>query len=593
MALTPIIIAVVAGGVTYVLSKGVSISKAAEDIDYELSVKNMRIHKVSIVPFTIDTRFALDIKLINPTNEKFTISHPDIIIKYAGKEIGRSVISNKVYTLNKRSQTTIKDIQFQIDLAYLKSELADFIRTITQNWEIGKGFVANISKANETLAKYQSEILKYLTAKTSLIINRMPISYEDTLAGGHSLGKFVLGYAPISAIDREIIAAPKFDKYFPVPKGNKEIIKRNASTVETVGLMIDIVNKDHRLIKEAAYKIFKRPTVEQTARHIFDWIYKYIKYDLEIGEQLRNPATTYHLGQRLARQHYADKGYYSKDYSADCDDISIFIASILKNLGIPYLFRIADYTGRGYSHVYTLIPRNGKPPIIIDPVYHSYNAEKSYLKEKTFDMNNKPLSGIDVYYLSGVGSQFGTLAGTEEEAYSYLLNSRAAIASNPDSVRHIAHPETLLSMYDYAIKYWNTPQRDLALDKLAEYEDELIEKGYIRSEGIAGLGKLKFFEKLKNFKNKIKNFVKRNKANPEIASAETNPEIARSENEVDAANYANIATPNPNNVEKPRNFVETAKAFISKNKVPIAITSAAVAGTIAYAINRNKNKDNE
>ncbi len=587
MVLAPVIIAVVAGGVTYMLAKGVSVSKAAEDIDYEISVKDMRIHKVGLMPFAVDTRFALDIKLINPTNETFKISHPDIIIKYAGQEIGRSVINNKVYELKKRSQATIKDIQFQIDLAYLSNELQDFLTVIKSNWEKGKGLSYNISKANSTLTNYQDIILKHLTAKTSLVINRIPISYEDKLAGGRSLGKFVLGYAPISAIDRTIKAAPQFDKYFPVPNGNKERIKRNASTEETVNLMIDIVNKDHKLIKEAALKLFKRPTVEKTARHIFDWIYKYIKYDLEVGEQLRNPATTYHLAQRSARKHYAEKGYYSNDFTADCDDISIFIASILKNLGIPYLFRIADYTGGGYSHVYTLIPRKGKPPIIIDPVYHSYNAEKSYIKEKTFDMNKNPLNGIDVYYLSGINSSLGTIDGTDEETYNYLINSRAAIANNPQNYSNVAHPDTLLQMYDYAIQYWNTPQRNTALEFLAQQEAALIEQGYIRQEGIAGLGKNgKFFEKLKSFKDKIKTLVNRDKADPEIA---------KQESDVDNANYANISA--SNNIaadnDKPDNFKESAKMFIAKYKFPLIIGTALTAGGITYAItNKKKAKKN-
>lgn len=586
MVLMPVIVAVVVGGVAHLVTKGISVSKAAEDIAYKLKVKDLRIHKISLVPFTIDTRFALDIELTNPTKEVFKISHPDIIIKYAGQEIGRSVISNKVYELKGRSKTTIKDIQFQIDLAYLSDELSDFIKLIKEKWEIGKGLVYNVSKANETLNNYKDLILKHLSAKVSLSINRIPISYEDTLAGGESLGSFILGYAPVSAIDRKIVASPQLDKYFPIPTGKKEVIKRNASTVETVNLMIDIVNKDHSLIKEASFKLFKRPTVEETARNIFDWVYKHIKYNLEIGEQLRNPVTTYHLGQRLARKHYAEKGYYPQEFTADCDDMSIFVASILKNLGIPYMFRIADYSGGGYSHVYTLIPRQGKPPIIIDPVYHTFNAEKSFIKEKTFNMDKKALSGIDVYYLSGLGSPFGTLTGTDEDTFNYLLKSRAEIASNPDKYRHIAHPDTLIQMYDYAIKYWNTPNRDTALDYLINHEDALISQGFIRAEGIAGLGKIKFFEKLKQFRNKITKLVKGGK---------TTPEISKHEEIVHNSNYANMSSSAPANTTKPNNFVESAKAFVSQHKVPVIIGSSLLAGGIALAISnkRKKAKDHE
>ena len=578
MGITPIVIGLVAGGITYLFTKGVSVSKAAEDIDYEISVKNLRIHKVSLVPFAIDTRFSLDIKLVNPTNESFKITHPDIVISYNGKEIGRSLIKNQTYELKKRSEATIKDIQFSIDLAYLSSELSGLISEIKSNWQAGKGLVHNLSNANQSLSKYQDTILKHLTAKINLTINRVPISYEDTLAGGRSFGKFILGYAPMSAIDRTIKPAPNFDKYFPLPKGNKEKIKRNASTEETVKLMVDIVNKDHKLIKEAAFKIFKKPTVEQTAKQIFEWIYKHIKYDLEIGEQLRNPLTTYHLGQRLARQHYKEKGFYSKDLSADCDDISIFIASILKNLNIPYLFRIADYSGGGYSHVYTLIPRKDKPPIIIDPVYHAFNAEKTYIKEKTFDMNKNALSGIDVYYLSGINNTLGNIA---DDTYNYLIKSRAAIADNPQNYKHVADPELLVQMYDYAIQYWNTPQREQAIDVLTERENQLINAGFIRPEGISGLGKTPFFDRLKNLKEKIKKFVGKSE------------ETEKAEHDADNANYANISTSNniSTGTDKPNNFAETAKAFISKHKWPIVIGTTVLTVGTGYAIkNRKKQK---
>ena len=575
MGITPIVIGLVVGGVTYLFTKGVSVSKAAEDIDYEISVKNLRIHKVSLFPFAIDTRFSLDIKLVNPATESFNITHPDIVISYDGKEIGRSVIKNKTYELKERSETTIKDIQFQIDLTYLSNELSGLISEIKSHWQAGKGLVQNLSMANQSLTKYQDTILKHLTAKINLTINRVPISYEDTLAGGRSFGKFMLGYAPMSAIDRTITAAPQFDNYFPIPKGNKERIKRNASTEETVKLMVDIVNKDYTLIKEASLKIFKRPTVEQTARHIFDWIYKYIKYDLEIGEQLRNPLTTYHLGQRLARQYYKEKGFYSKDLSADCDDISIFIASILKNLNIPYLFRIADYSGDGYSHVYTLIPRKGKAPIIIDPVYHAFNAEKTYVRERTFDMNKKALSGIDVYYLSGITNTFGSIA---DDTYNYLIKSRTTIAENPQNYEHVADPRLLLQLYDYAIQYWNTPQREHAVDILTQQENSLINAGFIRPAGISGFGKTPFFDRLKNLKSKLKKIVGKS------------DETEKAEHEADNANYANINTPAniSSGTDKPNNFLESTKAFISKNKWPIVIGTTVLTVGTGYAIKNRK-----
>jgi hypothetical protein len=575
----PLLVAGATGGIAYLAAKTVGVSKAVNDIDYDISVKNFRIHSVNLIPFSVNTRFALDIKLINPTVEKFKISHPDVVVKYKGTEIGRSTIQNKTYELAKRSEVTIKDIQFEIDLAYVQDDLKDFISEIKSSWSKGDGLIKNtsslIENGNKTLTKYSDSILKNMTAKVGVIINNVPLSYEDTLAGYRAVGSLAFGYSPISAIDRVIDATPETDQYFPVPQGNKELIKRNADVFETVKLMIDVVNKDHKLVKDASLKIFKRDTIEETAKNIFDWIYRYIKYNLEVGEQLRNPATTYHLAQRMARDFHKKNGYYSAELSADCDDISIFIASIFKNLGIPYLFRIADYTGAGYSHVYTLIPRQGKPPVIIDPVYHQFNSEQAFIKEKTFDMSKNILSGIDVYYLSGIASPFGNLLGNTLE---YLINSRNAIASNPNAYQHIAEPETLIAMYDYAIKYWNTPDRGKAIEILAQQEEKLIAAGLIRQGGIAGTLSGKFFEK-------IKNLFKGN--NGKTQKEEVN---VRDISKMEDVNTSNYASNNSISASGSNNFMESVKSFISKYKWPIVGAIGLTAGVVAYKRMSNDHK---
>ncbi len=587
MALTiPIIIGIVVSGVTYMLTKGVSVSDAISEIDYKISVKNLRIHRISL-PNTIDTRFELDIKLINPSKENFKITHPDIFINYKGQEIGRSIISNKTYNLKARSETTIKNIQFQIDISSMGSGAIGLVTEIISNWKLGKGLSFNIDNANKIFAKYKTALLQKISSKVNLSLNNMPISYETNLAGGEALGKFILGYSPISAIDRTITSAPQFDKYFPKPNGKKKRIKRDASVHETVHLMVDIVNKDYKLIEKASHEIFKRSTVEETAKNIFDWIYKHIKYNLEVGEQLRNPLTTYHLGQRLSRKFYAEHGYYNSEYSADCDDMSIFIASILKNLNIPYLFRIADYTGAGYSHVYALIPRKGKKPIIIDPVYYAYNQEKTYIKEKTYDMNKNELSGTDVYYLNGIGNGLGSFV---DDTYNYLLKSRALISENPQNYIHIANPNTLIEMYDYAIKHFNTPQRDKALEVLELKEEQLIAKGYIRPTGIAGLGKINFGF-FKKFRDKIKKGI--TKLKKYVGKKE------QVEKEVNDTNYANnptqnltdrnYQTQNSGNGEYTGSGAKGSfKKFIGKYKVPVAITFGVLAIGGTYLATKDK-----
>lgn len=511
------------GIATFLFGKSVSVIDAAKNLQYK--IKFVYFIKPKF-PFT-EIQFRLDLILTNNSEEKFAFKFADINVTNLTDEIVGSVFidKSKRYQLNPQASVTIDNVTVSLKTLQIGGIASKVITGIISKLTKGAGLISNITNAVTELNSQSDVILKELKIKMKLEVNNIPLDIEETLAGGETLGHIYLGYSPISARERKIIHTAKYDKYFPLPQGKKQVLQRNANVEQTVRLMIDVVNKDAHLIKKASFEIFKRPTVEQTASNIFDWIYKYIKYDIEDGEQLRNPLMTYHLGQRKAREFYVNHGYYHKDYSADCDDMSIFIASILKNLGIPYNFRIASYKDilgmdSGYSHVYTIIPRKGKQDIIIDPVYFAFNSEKEYSKQKTFDMNKNRLNGIDVMYLSGINGTseaydvlhgIDLLGGTNNEdvdMYNYLVKSRNQIAKNPNAVRHILEPARLLEMYDYAIQHWFTPQRNIALQILSDFEDKI--SGSFR--GYGELGKLKFFNKLKDKYTNWKEKRKENKA---------------------------------------------------------------------------------
>lgn len=73
------------------------------------------------------------------------------------------------------------------------------------------------------------------------------------------------------------------------------------------------------------------------------------------------------------------------------------------------------------------------------------------------------LNGIDVAVLSGVpgmGDPF------DDGVYNYLLETRAAALNNPQ-----AYSVEFVTALEFAIQYWNTPQRQEALDALALQEE--------------------------------------------------------------------------------------------------------------------------
>lgn len=106
------------------------------------------------------------------------------------------------------------------------------------------------------------------------------------------------------------------------------------------------------------------------------------------------------------------------------------------------------------------------------------------------------MTGKDL--LQGLGST--NPADADKGMYDYLVKTRNVIAARPDMVTN-QNPADALRMYDYAIKYWNTPNRDKALEVLEREESKLMGLGAIvYPEGVDGLG---------GFWSSVKNVVKK------------------------------------------------------------------------------------
>jgi len=234
---------------------------------------------------------------------------------------------------------------------------------------------------------------------------------------------YKLGYAPQSAVNRVIKDGSRFDTLFPPATNDKVMLKQDGEVSDTIEFMKEMV-KDYnyqtaKIARKLAVKEDGKLNVKATCKRIWQFVVDYVKYNLEKGEQLRTPSRTWHDAQIMARQ-YPD----TPEYSADCDCMSLFVGCILFNLKIPFSFRITAYAdtlgiSHGWQHVYTIAHSAGEN-IIIDPVYHTFNAEKKYEDEKTFPVAKTylypmSLNGCDIYQLSGAQcyteTEVGDLAG--------------------------------------------------------------------------------------------------------------------------------------------------------------------------------------
>lgn len=93
-----------------------------------------------------------------------------------------------------------------------------------------------------------------------------------------------------------------------------------------------------------------------------------------------------------------------KDRVGDCKSYSVFIASVLQNLGIPYVYRYADYDwDNDVNHVYIVAYPNNSAPIIIDAVHTAFNEEApgaNYI----FDMNPRNGAKRETTKISGISA---------------------------------------------------------------------------------------------------------------------------------------------------------------------------------------------
>ena len=332
----------------------------------------------------------------------------------------------------------------------------------------------------------------------------------------------------IATRKRNIQSGLEYDHLFPAAKMQDDVVIRDGNVKDTVHLMADVVNKyidDTRLI---APKL-KGKNLEQTCRNIWDFVYDHIQYKLDQKglEQLRRPA----------------RSWYDRISGVDCDCYSIFISSILANLGIPHKFRITKYEG-DWQHVYVAVPKAQGGHYLMDCVVDEFNYEKPYTEK--FEYNMTTLNGLPIAVLSGLEQiqdeeLYGILSGVdfaeidylegigkvpsdEQELraiYNHLVRTRNYIMENPKSVLTSGGAAAHLQMLNYAIDNWNTPNRDKALEILEQEEERWNQhNGVSGLEGdddddgeINGLGAIKarkkFFKNIKVAVKKVGQGVKK------------------------------------------------------------------------------------
>lgn len=196
---------------------------------------------------------------------------------------------------------------------------------------------------------------------------------------------------------RQISDGSQFNHLFPHSAGETVLIKRDADLVETIGLMKRVIRDTLSDTKKVAMGL-KSESDLKTCANVWNFCFKHLQYrmDDKNKEQVRRPARTWRDRKR----------------GVDCDCMTVFIGSILTNLGIPFKIRLSRNSSEltTFGHVYPVALVKGKE-IIMDCVVHNFNYEAPYLEKKDITM--------DLQYLNGLEGEYDSSWEAEEQEAWY------------------------------------------------------------------------------------------------------------------------------------------------------------------------------
>jgi hypothetical protein len=216
---------------------------------------------------------------------------------------------------------------------------------------------------------------KSLQIRTDVHVNYLGIPLpKQTFSNKVDLQNFsVSGLGLVSKHKRNIKSGLEYNKYFDLKKidGKETRLKKNGSVFDTLRLMQKMADECKDETKFIAEKL-KASTLNQSLNNLWTFLYSNVQYkkDNPLREQLRKPIRT----------------WQDRATGVDCDCYSIFIATVLKNWGVNYAYRMTAYSD-DYQHVYVVVPIHGKQVsnradyIVIDPVTDRYNYEVPFSKK--------------------------------------------------------------------------------------------------------------------------------------------------------------------------------------------------------------------
>lgn len=195
-------------------------------------------------------------------------------------------------------------------------------------------------------------------------------------------------------IDRNLAS-----KYIAMSPNRRQTMHEDGGIPEIIATIIHADQQSADFTKRLAPHLVAGNEID-TLKNIWRFTRKNIKYvrDRNGHEVIKSPGRT-----------WADK-------SGDCKSFSVFVGSILQNLGYKYRYRVAFYDPQypESGHIYPIVTLPGGKTVIVDAVHTVFDEEVPFWKASDYS----PTSGRKYPSLAGTSQKFGWAAGL---ATAFLL----------------------------------------------------------------------------------------------------------------------------------------------------------------------------
>jgi hypothetical protein len=143
-------------------------------------------------------------------------------------------------------------------------------------------------------------------------------------------------------------------------------------TISIMQAMLPQAVKETRQMTNSIIGHYPDDMAMALARSIWSFMKKEFKYKADpIGQELiRMPSVSWKV----------------RKSGIDCEDYSLMIAAICQNLDVKCRYRIVDYNGMGWSHIYVIATNKIGREFTIDPVHETFNHQDAFVKFKDFEV---------------------------------------------------------------------------------------------------------------------------------------------------------------------------------------------------------------